>query len=780
MADLYYEENIGNYILEKPEEYYKFNYELDHFQLHGCNAINNNHNILITAHTGSGKTALALHGIGRALSLGKKVIYTSPIKSLSNQKYAEFKKVIESLNNNYTIGIMTGDIKINPLGDVLIMTAEILRNALLRESNEIYEWNFNPNEIGCVILDEVHFINNPERGKVWEEIIINLKPDIQLIMLSATISGAEQMTRWIGNLKKIKCHLISTLKRPVPLQHGIWWDKEIHYFLYGDKDWKFYIWSNLSKKINTYYKLNQFSLNKFFECIKYLFDNNMTPANIFLLNRSLIEQYAKKIPYTFTTSEEACKIENIFNTQLFKYKYLYEKTIEWNDIKSLIVKGIGIHHSGMIPILKEIVEILYEQGLIKILLTTETFALGVNMPTKTVVFSQLTKFDGNNSRRNLRPEEYGQMAGRAGRRGKDVIGHVIILPTPYFLSEEEAKTMILSSPQVIKSKLSIDMIFILKQLSINNNDFNFKEKCLNSLFNYQDSQDNNLLHKEYESLMENIDLLNLNLLHKELYYKLYEINNKLKPNGYIKLTNSVQKKLIQEKNELIKILNNKDINIIEKFINYNNDLNIIKLKLDQNNINDQITILINYLLEFNYIDENYNLTKIGKLISEINECNPFLISYIINNNYFENLEFNEIVAICSIFINENKESEKKYILDLNCSNNCKDILYKIEDSLNYFYNLEDTLNKTLPYPIWQDWNINYSMFNLVLEWSNNKDVTIDTFYGNFIKTILRVTNLLKNIEIIAKNNDDIYLLNKINGYQEKLIRGIVTTDSLYL
>jgi antiviral helicase SKI2 len=255
---IYYEKNVGDYILDLPKSYYNSKYVFDHFQLHGCNAIDNNHNILVTAHTGSGKTTLALYAIARTLSLGKKVLYTSPIKSLSNQKYAEFKLFLESLDGNYSIGIMTGDIKINPIADCLIMTAEILRNALLRENNECYEWNFNPNEIGCVILDEVHFINNPERGKVWEEIIINLNPNIQLIMLSATITGAEQMTKWVGNLKQIKCHLIPTLKRPVPLQHGIWWDKEITYFLYGDKNWKCGKWEILSDKINKFYKLNIF------------------------------------------------------------------------------------------------------------------------------------------------------------------------------------------------------------------------------------------------------------------------------------------------------------------------------------------------------------------------------------------------------------------------------------------------------------------------------------------------------------------------------------------
>jgi len=885
----YFENHIGNYNDENPTEYFKFKYPLDHFQLHGCKAIDNNENILVTAHTGSGKTCLALYGIAKTLLLNKKVIYTSPIKTLSNQKYAEFLEHFKS------IGIMTGDIKINPIADLLIMTAEILRNSLLQsviidssqKNSELetscttfkensrttgdccttfkensrttgdcctinsiaidsrtcetscttfkensrtcetscttfkensrtcetscttvkqvlepiqsigctFNWKFNPDDIGCVILDEVHFINNPERGKVWEEIIINLKPNIQLIMLSATITGAEEMAKWIGNLKKVKCHLISTLKRPVPLKHGIWWENEINYFLHGDKNWIENIWNILSNKINNFYKNNKFSLNQFFNCIKYLFDNDLTPANVFLLNRKLLEQYAKKIPYYFVTSEETGKIQQIWKKKLHKYNKFYDKTTEWNDLYLLVSKGIGIHHSGMIPILKEIVEILYEQGLIKILLATETFAMGVNMPTKTVVFCETTKYDGINEKRILRPEEYGQMAGRSGRRGKDVVGHVIILPTPYFIDEEQAKIMIQSKPQTIISKLSIDPIFIIKQIlniKINNIDELIKiiiEFCNNSLFNYQENNNNYLLKNKYEELNNEIKIIEEKLylsneFNQELYlqyYKLIEINNKLKPNGFIKISNNIYKKLILEKKDLLKKINIQDLNIIEDYINKKTNINNLEIKLLKNKtkLNNQINIIINFLIKLKYIDNNFELTKIGILMSEINECNPFLISYIIYNNYLDNLEFNEIVALFSIFINENKSPIDIYISELNCTNICKDILYKIDDSINNYKQLEDELNKELPYPSWLDWNINYSMFNITLDWASNNIQNID-ITGNFIKTILRITNLLKNIESIAINLNNIKLFNKLEGFEEKLIRDYVTTDSLYL
>lgn len=785
----YIEIHNGEYKDELPLINFNFNYPLDHFQLHACKAINNNEHVLITAHTGSGKTVAALEAIKRILLKGKKVIYTSPIKTLSNQKFHEFSEHFDS------VGIMTGDIKINPLANLIIMTAEILRNALLRKYDEkLYEWNFNPNEIECVILDEVHYINNPERGHIWEDIILNLQSHVQLIMLSATISKAENIAKWIGELKQKKCHLISTLKRPVPLKHGIWWDGEIKYYLNGDTEWKSNVWNDISIKINKYYKINNFSLNEFFNCIKYLENNKMIPCIIFLLNRLLVEKYAKKIPYHFTDVREQCLIQNIWNEKLHKHKDKYEKTSEWNELYLLVTKGIGIHHSGMIPVLKEIVEILYSLGLVKVLLATETFAMGVNMPTKTVLFFNINKFDGNNFSRNLRPEEYGQMAGRAGRRGLDTIGHVIVLPFKDFIDEQEAKKMILSPPQVITSKFSLNSIYILKNISIINTintnielDINIiYSKCVNSLFHYQNNNKNNDIQIEYNDL--NLKINNLkntyNINNEEIIKKIYDINNKL--NIYnnneskiiIKLDKKLEKKLINEKKELLLKINNIDINIINQYFEIKNKMLLINDTMYDNKMLLQINIIINNLKENNYIDNNYNLTACGKIISEINECNPYILHFLYLQ--FDKLDFSEIVAICSILISEKLE-QNIYISDLNCSDQCKVLLNNLNEFINISENNENILNNLLPYPFWLNWNINYTMFNNVKIWAeSSNEIKTEIYIGNFIKTMLRIVNIIRNINNIAIVLNNITIINKLEGYQEILIRGIVTTDSLYL
>jgi antiviral helicase SKI2 len=770
----------------------EFKYPLDTFQIIGCQAIDNNENVLATAHTGSGKTTLALYAIARCVKLGKKVIYTSPIKTLSNQKFKEFSNIFPD------VGIITGDIKINPSAQCLIMTAEILKNSLLRKHNDtIYDWNFNPEEVDIVILDEVHFINNPERGKVWEEIIMNLSHKIKLVMLSATISGANEMIDWITDLKKIKCHLVSTNKRPVPLKHAIYWDDEINIFLENDTQWNHLVWSNVKKNMDKYLLKNRFSNIFFHNCLKYLQNNNLMPVTVFLLNREAVESQAKTLPQFVKDHLEAAEIVNIWNKHLNRYKSLYEHTTQWNMLYDLVCKGIGIHHSGMIPILKEIVEILYDKGLLKVLLATETFAMGVNMPTKTTIFTNLTKFDGN-QKRNLRPEEYGQMAGRAGRRGIDTSGLVLILPFLNFISENEAKTIMLSPPQKINSKLSLDYSLILKLLNYKideNNSENvidyLANKLKNTLFNNQDEKLKNPIVSELNEC--NVKLTELNkymteeLKEKlEIYKKIMEIDNKLKPDGFFKLDKKIEKKLLLEKKNFEGEINSTQIKILKSIFELEYKINKLTIEVDfnENKLKIHMDKMLQFLLENNMVDESYLLTKKGRIVGEVNECNPLIMAKIIENNILDELSFPEIAGLISIFIAD-KDKEEIYISDLEISNEEKNIIKSINSFSEQLYNDEIKLIQNTPYQFSSDWNLNYNMIEIVKEWANNKcwlevKNKFNNFEGNFIKNILRLVNVLRNIENIASILNRNILLDKLNGYQEKLIRDIVITDSLYI
>lgn len=746
-------------------EYIKFSYELDNFQKHGCKAISENENVLATAHTGSGKTVLALYAISKALSENKQVIYTSPIKTLSNQKFKEFSELFDD------VGILTGDVKINPNGKCLVMTAEILRNGLLREYNEeLYEWNFNPRNVGCVILDEVHFINNKERGRIWEEIIINLSREIQLVMLSATISGSDEMVLWLGELKKVVCHLVSTKNRPVPLKHSIFWDNKLHKFLENDKEWKNGVVMNIGKSINKYFSEYRNPNEELIKCLKYLMDNNLTPATLFILSRNRIESVSKSLPRLVEDHMIVKRIDELWNKYLRKYRCVYEGTEQWSEIYNLVIKGIGIHHSGLIPVLKEIVEILYSEGLLPLLLATETFAMGVNMPTKSVIFTELTKYD--NGVRLLLPEEYGQMAGRAGRRGLDKLGNVIILGSKKFIFEEKLKNIVLAPPQNIRSKFSLNYNIVLKMFSINKEN-EIKEIFMNSLYNEQEkkiikSLENDLLEIETEK-----SKISSKVRDKlEIGYKIREIENVL---GSGLMSKKKRMKILMERDNMLKDIKH-EMKEINNLIEMEERCNKIRedIEYNKNKIDIQIESIIDYLNKEGMLKDN-KLTRKGLIVSEMNEGNPLLIYELMENGYFEELEFNEIMGVLSLFIGDKIEEE------IECDKLVSDIVL-LNDEL---YNKELRWVQGLPIYFVNNWDLSMSMYEITKEWCNGgewKDIRhiYKSFEGNFVKNILRLCNLVRNVENVCKLVNNVDLLNKIYMYEEKLIRDIVMIDSLYL
>ena len=445
------------------------NLALSDFQKWAIKSIVDGDNVLITAHTGSGKTLPAEFAIQHLISKGKKVIYTTPIKALSNQKLFDFRRKFPTIS----FGILTGDCKDNPEADVLIMTTEILRNTLFNKKineegkNEtkaplMFEMDFNT-ELGAVIFDEVHYINDPERGSVWEQSILMTPPQVQLVMLSATIDKPEVFASWIeteknnqaiqANIPGKKMYLTPTYERVVPLTHYMWLSIHSNTFHsakktpYEQKLNDLYktpiVISNSAGVFNdiNYHKVNdvldfinkkntytkrQFVLD---ELITYLNVNGMLPAICFVFSRKHVELAAKEITKCLFEKdsgisamiEKECR--HIIMSKLPNYKE-YTTLPEYLELVALLEKGIAIHHAGMIPVLREMVELLFEKGFIKLLFATETFAVGINMPTKTVIFSGLTKYNGS-TMRYLYPSEYIQMAGRAGRRGIDAIGHVI-------------------------------------------------------------------------------------------------------------------------------------------------------------------------------------------------------------------------------------------------------------------------------------------------------------------------------------------------------------------
>ena len=416
-------------------------FKLDQFQEKSILCLENHQSVLVSAHTSAGKTVVAQYAIAMSLRDHQRVIYTSPIKALSNQKYRE---LCEQFND---VGLMTGDVTINVNAYCLVMTTEILRNMLYKGSEMI-------KEIAWVIFDEVHYMRDKVRGVVWEETMILLSNKINYVFLSATIPNAREFAMWISLMKNQPCNVIYTEFRPVPLQHYVYPSSSDDIILVVDEKGNFKE-DNFNKALtqisvrstdennynkNTLAQINDKSLNSKEKKLKteeedikaivdLVIENDLDPGIIFCFSKEKCESLAKSLQNSginLTKEEEKKTIEEIYICAMLTLSEEDQNIPQLKNMLNILKLGIGIHHGGMVPIIRECVELIFQSGLIKILFSTETFSMGLNMPAKTVVFTEIEKFDGNKNR-YLTGGEYIQMSGRAGRRGLDEKGVVIVV-----------------------------------------------------------------------------------------------------------------------------------------------------------------------------------------------------------------------------------------------------------------------------------------------------------------------------------------------------------------
>jgi len=375
--------------------------KLDPFQEEAIRRIDEGCSVLVSAPTGSGKTLIAEYALEKALREGTHIIYTAPIKALSNQKFRDFQKRWGS-----HIGLVTGDLSINPDSPAVIMTTEIFRNSIFDSPHRL-------DKVSHVIFDEIHYLDDDERGTVWEESIIFAPQHIKLIALSATIPNINQVVHWISSVRKSPLIVLHEPCRPVPLKHLLWME---HFGVANCKDLK-----QLEKGFDKSRRGKE-------TLIDHLVKENRLPCLYFIFNRKGCEEQAERYSHrSLLTTDEQVRIIELFNRLCAQYELEPEKI---RQLSQLVSCGVAYHHAGMLPTMKEVVEQLFTSGLIKLLFATETFAVGVNMPAKSVVFDEITKFDG--IRRNfIRSRDYHQMAGRAGRRGIDPVGYAYLRLPPY-------------------------------------------------------------------------------------------------------------------------------------------------------------------------------------------------------------------------------------------------------------------------------------------------------------------------------------------------------------
>ncbi|RWS13913.1 helicase SKI2W-like isoform X2 [Dinothrombium tinctorium] len=463
-------EEVNDFDAKIPKPAFTYPFELDTFQKQAILSLERHENVFVAAHTSAGKTVVAEYAIAMCIRRNKtRVVYTSPIKALSNQKFRDFRQTF----GNSSVGLLTGDVQINIDAPCLIMTTEILLKMLYNGSELI-------RDLDWVIFDEVHYVNDKERGHVWEEVFIMLPDHIGLVMLSATISNVVDFADWLGRARKSKIFVIYTTKRPVPLEHFLYtgWNKQTmdQSFLFIDAQGKFlnqcYYKAVEAKKAQETKQDKKYGpkprnveLTTYKTLIKFLENNSKLPVIVFTFSRKKCDNNARLLStYMDLTNEtEKGKIHCSIKRSLMKLKSSDKKIPQVREITTLLKKGFGIHHSGILPLLKEITEILFAEGLVKVLFATETFAMGINMPARTVCFDSVMKHDGDKPR-NLLSSEYIQMAGRAGRRGKDKTGTVLILCKNHVLEMSELANMTFGKATPLESKFRLTYSMILNLL----------------------------------------------------------------------------------------------------------------------------------------------------------------------------------------------------------------------------------------------------------------------------------------------------------------------------
>ncbi|KAI4373417.1 hypothetical protein MLD38_011543 [Melastoma candidum] len=497
-----------------PDMALEFPFELDKFQKEAIYYLEKGDSVFVSAHTSAGKTVVAEYAFALASKHCTRAVYTAPIKTISNQKYRDFC-------GKFDVGLLTGDVSMRPEASCLIMTTEILRSMLYRGADII-------RDIEWVIFDEVHYVNDAERGVVWEEVIIMLPRHINIILLSATVPNTMEFADWIGLTKQKKIHVTGTTQRPVPLEHCLFYSGELYkicesetFMPQGLKSAK-----DASKKKNTLssavaggshavpsaaydgargerrdnqsrtkqnkhshaqnsgnlarsgkaYQSNGSSLNNrglrrseltsWMQLIHKLSNKSLLPVVIFCFSKNRCDKSADNVQgIDLTNSSEKSEIRLFCDKAFSRLKGSDQKLPQIVRVQSLLSRGIGVHHAGLLPIVKEVVEMLFCRGVIKVLFSTETFAMGVNAPARTVAFDTLRKFDGKEFRQLL-PGEYTQMAGRAGRRGLDKIGTVIVMCRDEVPEESDLKQVIIGKATKLESQFRLTYIMILHLLRV--------------------------------------------------------------------------------------------------------------------------------------------------------------------------------------------------------------------------------------------------------------------------------------------------------------------------
>lgn len=770
-----------------------FPYKIDDFQGHSFNAMESGEHVLVTAHTGSGKTTVAEYAVGYGLKGKKKVIYTAPIKALSNQIFGDFHRKYP----NWSLGIKTGDIDFrSEEAQVIIMTTEILQNMLYRIDTDDRTSSSLPGidlkDVAVVVFDEVHYIKDRERGSVWERSIMMMPDHIQMIMLSATLPDADKFCQWIATCKGRNITHTTTAFRAVPLTHYMLCHNGKRLIMDKNNDFKTQEYcqavkdySFLGSELNHYVKMLQL------------------PALFFCFSKKLCQDHAHCLHVSLVSPEEQREIDSVFTHLLRQFHPDLLAIDQTQDVQRLVVKGVCYHHAGLLPPLKEIIQELFSRGLIKILFVTETFAAGVNMPAKTVVFTGFSKYDNHvNGFRTLLPEEYGQMSGRAGRRGMDTVGTVIHLPfnKDRMLTTREAKGMMCGAVQNIVSRIRPSYHHIFN--AILGTALESESEPDPELASESTSRDKVLFNKG--SLLEGQHKSQIGSCLKEIQALESEM---IKVPGLLEeFSEEFKEKIAYYEAFHAKTLKKRDVKNYHKsgteewYLEHRKEClkyqdakraqTAMKLKLDQ--LTEELDALrhgdeadidkaIDFLCDTKYLfidGDHVTATIKGIMAAGINEANNILLTeLIVDETMLADLPKEDLIAVLAIFL-ESKEMERESVLP-------KELQDRVHCIELYAWDLER--KEWAGSSCISNWTINKEFCDMAYLWA--KGHTVGQIYsltqatvqvGEFVRMMIKLNNICKETLKAAQLCHKDMLCKTLSECHELLIRDVVTPQSLYV
>lgn len=741
----------------------EFPFELDDFQKEACEVIDNGESVVVCAPTGAGKTVIAQHAIHRALEQGCRIFYTTPLKALSNQKFYDFGE-----KYGYDkVGLLTGDTSINRGAQVVIMTTEVFRNML-------YGTNFgavadNLKDVRYVVLDEVHYMNDEQRGTVWEESIIYCPTNIQIIALSATVANCDELTNWINTVHS-RTKLVNTDFRPVPLR-----------FYYFDSSQPFKLLplltpeGKLNKKIRP--ERPQWAKGKdkrkktyVKQIIQNLADANMLPAIYFTFSRKKCdEQMEKCAGLSLNTKAEQEEIKTFIGEFIAENPHLYgNKHIEY------LIQGVASHHAGLLPAWKNLVEKLFQKGLIKVVFATETLAAGINMPARSTVISATSKRT-DSGHRMLTANEFLQMSGRAGRRGMDEVGYVTIVGTS-FQTPEEVAELVLSGSNPLESRFSPSYSMVLnllqrftleesKELILKSFGYYSSDFRLKPILAQIEQFDNEINERNFvcpshlsdDKLLEYDKLRFLYVQNRQTYKKiLRQEKQKHRP-----LSPEVIEFGERNKADLHK-LQSFACDLCKHYKKHSKNIEVIKRieskkKKLQKEIEKQKDIYWNKFLahravlqDYGYLQNDYPTEK-GKTTSQIRAENELFLAEIIFSGVLENLTPSQLAGVICAITTEELRIEIPYV----------PFSEPVRKTLNKIRNIKKKLAKAQAnYDIDSPLNINpyfSSMIELWVEGAEWETVTeqIDIGEGDIVRAFKRVVDVLRQLTVIDNVSESV-------------------------